>query len=125
MRTIYLSIIWFLTSYSITAQTIEYFDADWNRLGSKESGAYYREITYDVNGKPVGKVREHYITGELQFEGQLLSINPDTLDAKCVWYHRNGQKNREVTYQNGNAVSTTRIWSEEGKEEGVLDTIGV
>ncbi len=124
MKTILLLMYCLLTSLSVWSQTIEYFDAEWNRVDSEEKAAYYRQISYDRNGKPINTVRDFFISGELQFEGKFISVNPDTLDGLCTWYYRNGQKKREATYRNGEAITIIREWTAKGKEEGVLDESG-
>ena len=68
---------------------------------TKSQAAYYREFNYDQNGKPKGVVKDYYITGELQFEGQMTTVNPDTLNGRCTWYYKNGQKSQEVVYKSG------------------------
>ncbi len=114
-----------LASCSMKTQTIEYFDADWKKVDSGENAAYYREITYDTNGRPTSKVRDYFITGELQFEGRLLSVDPHVFDGVCTWYYQNGHKRQQITYERGRATSTIRTWSEAGKEEGVFDVSGL
>lgn len=39
------------------------------KFGGKSDADYYRLITFDEKGKPLGKVKDYYITGELQWEG--------------------------------------------------------
>ena len=109
---------------SLPAQTsIEYFDVEWTPC-VKEDATFYREIAYDENGKPLGKVRDYWVTGELQFEGQLHSSNPDSLDGVCTWYYRNGHKEQEAFFVKDSLIGKIREWSFEGKEEGVLDESG-
>ena len=106
-----------------SGKTIEYFDADWH-LSNKKEAAYYRFIHYHENGYPKEDVKGYYISGELQFEGRLLSANPDTLDGLCVWYHKSGQKSQEAFFENGEVTGIVRNWNEKGKAEGILDESG-
>ncbi len=106
------------------SQTVEYYDAEWKSVAVKEGADYFRKITYNEHGQPVGTVKDYYITGELLFEGKMVSVNPNAYEGKCTWYHQNGEKRKEAFYQNGRALSTVRIWSEEGKEEGVISKDG-
>ncbi len=124
MKTNLFLILCLLASCSLCSQTIEYYDADWKRLSSEESASFYREIDYDRNGQPIGIVKDYYITGELQFVGELVTVNPDTLNGLCIWYYQNGQRRKEASYQKGVLISSVRNWSVEGKEEGVLDESG-
>ena len=123
MKTILVVKICVLSSISIFSQTVEYYDANWERT-TKDQAAYYREINYDENRKPIGLIKGFHISGELQFEGQMISINPDILDGKCIWYYKNGQKSEEGIYRAGEIAEGPRNWSEDGKEEGALDDSG-
>ena len=124
MKTIFSITICLLAFISVFGQTVEYYDGDWNRIDSKEGAEYYREINYDEKGKPIGLVKDYYITGELQFTGRMISIDPELMDGTCTWYYKNGQKSQEATYQRGAIVQGPRNWSRNGKEEGVLDGSG-
>ena len=123
MKTTLVIIIGLLGSLSLFSQEIEYFDANWEPT-TKNQATYYREITYDENGAPIGLVKDFYITGEIQFEGYFLSLNPEVMDGTCTWYYKNGQKSQEVIYQEGAIIEGPRNWSVSGKEEGVLDDSG-
>ena len=99
--------------YGCMGQTIEFFDKDWNQT-TKEHAEYYREITYDEIGKPDGKVCDYYISGEKQFEGYLLSANPDTLTGLCRWYYKNGEISQEGNFSEGELIGTLRSWDNSG-----------
>ena len=108
---------------AFTQMTVEYFDENWNPT-TREAAGFYREIIYDKEGKPIGIVRDYWVTGELQFEGELSSVNPDALKGVCTWYYRNGQKWKEERYENGKLIGKVREWTINGKEESVLDDSG-
>jgi hypothetical protein len=45
-----------------------FYDSEW-KVCNESIADYYRIITFDENGKPIGKVKDYYISGELQWEG--------------------------------------------------------
>lgn len=105
---------------------VEYFDENWEVMDSANA-AFYREITYDAKGQPVGKVKDYWVNGKLFWEGQLLSVEPEYVrEGVCIMYYKNGQKKREVTYKNGRMVNLfeAKEWSPSGRLEGVLDKDG-
>lgn len=76
----------------------EYFDEEWNRCEAK-SASYYRLITYEAPHKPVGKVKDYYISGELQGEETFVYVDYDDegknfQEGEVVWYYKNGQKSK-------------------------------
>lgn len=75
-------------------------DKDWNEIPTKSGAAYYRIIDYK-DGKPQGVSRDYTISGQLQWEGQLISDTPDVNDGLCIWYEPDGNKSKEITYRNG------------------------
>lgn len=75
-------------------------DKDWNEVSSKDKAAYYRVIEYK-DGKPSGTARDYFIDGRLQWQGQLITENPDVNDGLCIWYDDKGNKTQEITFKNG------------------------
>ncbi|HZY79649.1 MAG TPA: CHAT domain-containing protein [Cyclobacteriaceae bacterium] len=76
------------------------FDKDWKEIPDKSKAVYYRVIEYK-KGKPAGTARDYFADGRLQWEGQLVSENPDVNTGVCTWYYEDGTKQRESTYLNG------------------------
>lgn len=76
------------------------FDKDWKEIGDPGQAKYYRLIEYQA-GKPTGTARDYFADGRLQWEGQLLSENPDVNTGICTWYNEDGTKQRESTFVNG------------------------
>ncbi len=116
MRTLF-QITLLLISFAITAQKIPsnlnqttegkrngkwtiLLDAGWKEISDVQQARYYRVIEYQL-GKPIGRVRDYHSNGLLQWEGQLLSENPDVNDGVCIWYFDNGDKKKESAYKNG------------------------
>lgn len=76
------------------------FDNDWKEISTSANATYYRVIEYQ-QGKPTGTTRDYFADGRLQWEGQLLSENPDVNTGICTWYNDDGTKQRESNYVNG------------------------
>lgn len=85
----------------------------WNPTGIKDSAAYYRKIKYK-NGVPEGKVRDYYLNGKIQWEGNLKSDNPDVIDGIAIWYYESGKKSQECKYINGKKDGKELIYFENG-----------
>ena len=99
------------------SQVIEYFNNDWKKIGNKGKAAYYRVINYGSNGLPTGVVRDYYITGELQWQGNILLIDKDgkdIYDGWCSWYYQNGKRLKLSFYKQGKLDSTSYYWDENG-----------
>ncbi len=96
-----------------------YYNKDWKRC-TKENAEYFRVISLDADGVPIGKVKDYYITGELQWEGYLsycdkYDNSKDSCDGYCVWYYKNGNKVRESNFSNNILIGTTTFWHEDGR----------
>ncbi len=89
-----------------SGQVIEYFGEGFKRVTNKSEAEYYRVITYDENGRPVGKVKDYYITGEIQWEGKISYVDKND-DSKDIYeglstaYYKNGQIEEKGTYVDG------------------------
>ena len=92
-----------------------YFDKDWHETIVESEFAYFRTISYDATGKPSGPVGDHYLDGTKQFEGSLVSENPDKLNGRCLFYYSNGQLQSERNYENGIKTGNSKEYHENGK----------
>jgi len=122
-------ILLFFSSFCLTVlgQTQEkiYYDEDW-KVCNKSNADYYRLITFDENGKPLGKVKDYYITGELQWEGYFSYVDKydnskDINEGHCIWYHKNGNKSRESEMVNNLENGRTTFWYENGNKAREVD----
>jgi S1-C subfamily serine protease/antitoxin component YwqK of YwqJK toxin-antitoxin module len=122
-------ILLFLVTYGLTVlgQTQEkiYYDENW-KVTNKSNADYYRLITFDENGKPLGKVKDYYITGELQWEGYFSYVDKydnskDINEGHCIWYHKNGKKSRESEMVNNLENGRTTYWYENGNKAREVD----
>lgn len=115
--TIFLTVLFGVFAYAVLAQKIPQnpnkfqgglrqgkwtllFDKDWKEISDAAQASYYRLIEYQ-SGKPTGTARDYFSDGRLQWEGQLLSENPDVNTGVCTWYNEDGTKQRESTFVNG------------------------
>ncbi|HAS46097.1 MAG TPA: hypothetical protein DCS93_36790 [Microscillaceae bacterium] len=77
------------------------YDKDWKVVMDTNITKFYRIITYK-DDLPVGKVRDYYRTGAIQWTGKLLKDRPSEVkDGKCLWYDKNGNITQENWYRKG------------------------
>jgi len=82
------------------------YDADWNITEDKKIAQYYRLISYE-DGKPLGFTKDFYLSGKIQWEGQLLTDQPEEVfDGKNIWYYENGNIQQLAYYSQGKLIST-------------------
>lgn len=79
---------------------IFWYNAKWKPTTLKDSVAYYRKITFKED-KPIGIVNDFYKSGQKQWEGKLISVEPEVNEGKCTWYYENGNKSSVVNFVNG------------------------
>jgi antitoxin component YwqK of YwqJK toxin-antitoxin module/CHAT domain-containing protein len=65
-----------------------------------DSARFYRLVRFEA-GKPVGKVRDFYRTGQKQWEGTMISLTPPVFEGDAINYHENGKEKYRATYVNG------------------------
>ncbi len=76
------------------------FNEDWKEPQKGDSVKYYRIITF-LDGNPDGMVRDYYLSGKIQMEGKLRSVDPTVFDdGQCSWYYENGNIKISVNYLN-------------------------
>lgn len=120
MRTI-LFICMALLGAIIHAQTPirEYLDIK-HQISDSSSSVYYREITYDNTGKPVGLVKEYFSNGILHWEGKFSEFNKNIYSecefhGKCSWYYPSGKIKKSISYNLGIPDGKAEGWYENGK----------
>ncbi|MEZ4951247.1 MAG: hypothetical protein R2784_17960 [Saprospiraceae bacterium] len=120
-----------LMNFSLSAQvkTTEkiFYDENW-KVTNKSNAYYYRIIDIGKNGKPIGTVKDYYITGELQWEGYLSHVDrydnaKDIIEGRCIWYYKNGKKSRESNMVNNLQNGKTTYWHENGKKAREVDYV--
>ncbi|MCF7812110.1 hypothetical protein K9M59_00680 [Candidatus Gracilibacteria bacterium] len=117
-NTYFFSIVFFVFFALVAnAQTIEYFDEDWQQVSTKKEADYYRVIHYNSAGEPVGIVKDYYITGKLQSEGLLNSSLEK--EGHWIWYYESGNKEQEAIFKNGLPNTDITYYDESGKIEDI------
>jgi len=99
-----------------------YYDENW--IGCSETEAsFYRLVEFDSNNKPIGVIRDYFITGEIQavIEGALY-IDKQNNDGSLfngleLGFYKNGNKEYERTYSNGEHEGLATYWD---KDENIL-----
>lgn len=98
-----------------------YYNENWQGC-SQYQAKYYRIAKFDASGKPIGKILDYFITGELQSEidGAIyideLNDRNSKFTGNTVGYYKNGVKSHERQYDNkGNLLSAKNY-----KEDGTL-----
>lgn len=111
-----------------------FYDTNWLGLKSDSGASFYRLFYVDECGKPIGKVLDYYITGELQavMEGAL-SIDKmmDTKSkfiGKTIGYYKSGNRQFEKINDMLGKTLTKKGWFESGnlewesKIDGAIET---
>ena len=102
-----------LDSNKTGAWTILY-DNDWNITDVIDSVEFYRVITYE-KGFPKGKVLDFYVNGQKQWEGYLLSDDPDEImDGECIWFTEDSLISEIKNYKNGSLRGISSYYNYEG-----------
>ncbi len=66
------------------------YDSTWRETKNPDSAFHFRSVRFDAD-KPVGKVRDFFRNGVKQWDGYLLSVNPDVQDGEVNYYYENGR----------------------------------
>lgn len=108
-----------LAAYPQTPTTI-YYDKDWKQVPSSIGAEFYRIVTFDSSGRPMGLTTDYYITGEKQWECRLLSMdfydaNKNRPDGTCTWYFKNGVISQKSTFLNGVQEGLEEVFFNTGK----------
>ena len=91
------------------------YDLDWNVTESINSAKFYRVITYE-EGIPSGKVVDYYFNGAKQWEGYLLSDDPEEImDGKCIWFNDDSLIIEIKHYKNGSLSGVNSYYNDLGK----------
>ena len=102
-----------------------FYDKDWLGVKSDSGAAFYRLFNVDACSKPIGKVHDYYITGELQAEMEgAISIDKmmDTYSkffGKTVGYYKSGKKYFESVKDSNGTILLNFGWHENGNPQWV------
>jgi len=100
-----------------------FYDDQWNEVNDLTQALYFRVISFDESGQPLGQVQDYYINGQLQMQGSLLSVDPEVLNGKCTFYYQSGQKESEGEYWNGVKIGKWTNWHENGQIHEIANFI--
>ncbi|MFN0200330.1 MAG: toxin-antitoxin system YwqK family antitoxin [Bacteroidia bacterium] len=131
MKLFYLFSFISFMSFAQKQDTI-YYNHLWKNSPQNEA-FFYKVYTTNDSNEIIGLVHDYFITGELQWSGNMSHI--DKLDNEkdvdfglCTWYHKNGKKSSQVNKIDGKSTGIETYWDENGnkiKEEeykmGLLD----
>lgn len=101
-----------------------FYDKDWKGC-SKSKAEYYRIVSFDDNNKPIGKIKDYFLTGEIQgvADGAIaIDRNNDKnsiFTGNIINYYKNGNKKEESLFSENGTPKTLKIYYENGqlKEE--------
>ncbi len=82
---------------------IEYLGDDYGgrKVCQKDTATYYRLEVFNA-GKLTGIVRVFYMTGQLEFEGRIISFLPEEIyQDTCKWFYPDGALWEKINYKNG------------------------
>jgi len=90
---------------------------------SRSKAEFYRLITVDETGKPIGNVKDYYITGELYWEGTYLlhdikNINNSIKEGQYKTFYKNENKKEEGRYVDNKLMGVIITWYESGDKSG-------
>ena len=115
-KLLFLSIALTTSIFAFSQKQVKiYYDKDWKGC-SKSKAEFYRIVTYDKSRKPIGKVVDYFITGELQteIEGALYIDKVDDSKSKLIGlstgFYKSGEKQFEHICDNQGNIVTSKNW---------------
>jgi S1-C subfamily serine protease/antitoxin component YwqK of YwqJK toxin-antitoxin module len=103
----------------IGVRVTEYFDDKWNRCIQKDA-SFYRLVTYELENKPKGVVKDFYITGQLQSEFTAVYLDYDDEgknfhEGEATWYFKNGKIEQKRYYYNNKINGKNTFYYDNGQ----------
>ena len=99
-----------------------YYDNEW-KVTTESKATFYRIVTFDNSGVPVGILKDYFVTGELQGESEAIKMDKSD-DSKSKWknkrvgYFKTGKKQFENNYDEyGNKNGSWTNWYENGNKK--------
>ncbi len=92
---------------------IEYLGDDYGgrKVCQKDTATYYRLEVFNA-GKLTGIVRVFYMTGQLEFEGRIISFLPEEIyQDTCKWFYPDGALWEKINYKNGEICGGTAYYN--------------
>jgi len=103
----------------IGERVTEFFNEDWERCKQKDA-SYYRLITYKAPNKPDGKVKDYYISGNLQSEFSAVYLDyydegKNFHEGEATWYFKNGNIEQKRFYFNNKINGENTFYYKNGE----------
>lgn len=104
------------------------YDANYELVNSEKDAVYYRIADFK-NNQSIGKTQYYFVSnGKLHFEGEVLEEadkSVEKLKGFCIWYYDNGNKMREIDFDDKGNMKTIVQYDRNGKllSQEVLDAI--
>lgn len=76
------------------------YDSSWRETKNPDSAFHFRLVRFEAD-KPAGKVRDFFRNGVKQWDGYLLSVNPDVQHGEINYYYENGRVRYNYMAANG------------------------
>ena len=98
-----------------------YYDAEW-KVCKESKAKYYRLLVFDDNRKPKGKIKDFYISGELQCESESAKFIHKYDDSRSIFigkstgYFKSGVKQFETLHDNKGSILNHKIYYENGNK---------
>lgn len=136
-KQIILAVLFLIIGISAQAQKQQkyFYDKSWLVLKSDSGAEFYRLFNIDECGKPIGKIMDYYITGELQavIDGaitidKMMDVNSKFI-GKTTGFFKSGKKYFESTRDSAGVIINQKGWFENGnidwelKSDGVIETV--
>lgn len=94
------------------------YDASYQNVESPKDAFYYRIAEYK-DDKPIGKTQYYFVSnGKMHFEGEVLEETDkfvEKLKGFCVWYYDNGNKMREIDFDDKGNIKNLKQYDRNGK----------
>ena len=102
-----------------------YYDDDWKGVEHPIFAKYYRVLFISNNTNYANKFKDYWMTGELQSEGEFISIDKyddskSILNGKMKMYYKNGNLKLEANLVNGLKEGVSIIYYENGNKQREL-----
>ena len=98
---VFCGFVFILTSAFSQIEVKYFYDSAWKGC-NLENAKYYRIFKIDPNGKPIGEIKDYYITGELQCIVERASYIDKDDDSKSLTYGKSTgyYKSGKIEFQN-------------------------
>jgi len=110
-KTILILLLSIVTNLVAQKDTL-YFDADWNKT-TKAEAKFYRPLPLKKTGN-LYQVKDYYINGNLQMEGNWSNFQDEILQGKVIWYYENGKVFEESEYINNYQHGMSIYYTKDG-----------